>query len=38
MDGKRVSTLMGSYNYADVGTLRARTLPNFWNHSSCDRR
>ena len=36
MDGKQVSTLMGSYNYADVGTLRARTLPNFWNHSSCD--
>jgi len=21
---------------ADVGTLRIRTLPNFWNHSSCD--
>jgi len=36
MDGKQVSTLMGSYNDADVGTLRARTLPNFWNHSSCD--
>ena len=25
MDGKQVSTLMGSYNDADVGTLRART-------------
>ena len=36
MDGKQVSTLMGSYDDADVGTLRARTLPNFWNHSSCD--
>jgi Rieske 2Fe-2S family protein len=36
MDGKQVSTLMGRYNDADVGTLRARTLPNFWNHSSCD--
>ena len=36
MDGKQVATLMGSYNDADVGTLRARTLPNFWNHSSCD--
>lgn len=36
MDGKQVATLMGSYYDADVGTLRARTLPNFWNHSSCD--
>ena len=36
MDGKQVSTLMGSYSDADVGTVRARTLPNFWNHSSCD--
>lgn len=36
MDGKQVATLMGSYSDADVGTLRARTLPNFWNHSSCD--
>ncbi len=36
MDGTRVSTLMGSYSDADVGTVRARTLPNFWNHSSCD--
>jgi Rieske 2Fe-2S family protein len=36
MDGTPVSTLMGSYSDADVGTVRARTLPNFWNHSSCD--
>jgi len=36
MDGKPVSTLMGSYPDPDVGTLRMRTLPNFWNHSSCD--
>ena len=36
MDGKQVSTLMGDYRDADVGTVRARTLPNFWNHSSCD--
>jgi Rieske 2Fe-2S family protein len=36
MDGRQVSTLMGAYTEADVGTLRARTLPNFWNHSSCD--
>ena len=36
MDGKQVSTLMGAYRDPDVGTVRARTLPNFWNHSSCD--
>jgi Rieske 2Fe-2S family protein len=36
MDGKPVSTLMGAYTDPDVGTLRARTLPNFWNHSSSD--
>jgi glycine betaine catabolism A len=36
MDGRQVSTLMGSYSDADVGTVRTRTLPNFWNHSSCD--
>ena len=36
MDGKRVGPLMGDYQDADVGTLRIRTLPNFWNHSSCD--
>ena len=27
---------MGDYQAPDVGTLRMRTLPNFWNHSSCD--
>lgn len=36
MDGRRVAPLMGDYADTDVGTLRARTLPNFWNHSSCD--
>lgn len=36
MDGKQVAPLMGDYSSADVGTLRVRTLPNFWNHSSCD--
>ncbi len=36
MDGRQVSTLMGEYRDPDVGTVRTRTLPNFWNHSSCD--
>ena len=36
MDGQQVAPLMGDYPDADVGTLRIRTLPNFWNHSSCD--
>jgi Rieske 2Fe-2S family protein len=36
MDGKQVAPLMGDYRDADIGTLRMRTLPNFWNHSSCD--
>ncbi len=36
MDGRQVAPLMGDYRDADVGTLRVRTLPNFWNHSSCD--
>jgi len=36
MDGKPVAPLMGGYRDTDVGTLRIRTLPNFWNHSSCD--
>ena len=34
--GQQVAPLMGDYPDADVGTLRIRTLPNFWNHSSCD--
>jgi len=36
MDGKQVAPLMGEYTRPTVGTLRIRTLPNFWNHSSCD--
>ncbi|MBI1841485.1 MAG: aromatic ring-hydroxylating dioxygenase subunit alpha [Verrucomicrobia bacterium] len=36
MDGAQVAPLMGDYPDPDVGTLRMRTLPNFWNHSSCD--
>jgi Rieske 2Fe-2S family protein len=36
MDGRQVAPLMGDYIDATVGTLRIRTLPNFWNHSSCD--
>ena len=36
MDGQPVAPLMGDYPDPDVGTLRIRTLPNFWNHSSCD--
>jgi Rieske 2Fe-2S family protein len=36
MDGKQVAPLMGEYTEPDMGTLRIRMLPNFWNHSSCD--
>src|SRR4029453_11386963 len=36
MDGTQVAPLMGDYRDTEVGTLRIRTLPNFWNHSSCD--
>jgi len=36
LDGRQVAPFMGDYKDADVGTLRIRTLPNFWNHSSCD--
>jgi Rieske 2Fe-2S family protein len=36
MDGCSVAPLMGDYRDTDVGTLRLRALPNFWNHSSCD--
>jgi len=36
IDGQTVAPLMGDYPDPDVGTLRIRTLPNFWNHSSCD--
>jgi len=36
MDGQRVAPLMGDYRDADVGTLRMRSMPNFWVHGSCD--
>ena len=36
MDGRQIAPLMGDYSDPDVGTLRLRTVPNFWNHSSCD--
>jgi glycine betaine catabolism A len=36
MDGKQVAPLMGDYTDPEVGTLRVRTLPNFWVHASCD--
>jgi Rieske 2Fe-2S family protein len=36
MEGKQVAPLMGDYTDPDVGTLRIRTMPNLWNHSSCD--
>ncbi len=36
MDGRQVAPLMGAYRDPDVGTVRIRTVPNFWNHSSCD--
>jgi Rieske 2Fe-2S family protein len=35
-DGQPVAPLMGDYRARDVGTLRVRTMPNFWNHSSGD--
>jgi glycine betaine catabolism A len=36
MDGKRVAPLMGDCREEFADTFRMRTLPNFWNHSSCD--
>jgi Rieske 2Fe-2S family protein len=36
LDGRPVAPLMGDYADADVGTLRMRTLPNFWCHASGD--
>ena len=36
LDGWQVAPLMGDYTDPDVGTLRLRTLPNFWCHASCD--
>jgi Rieske 2Fe-2S family protein len=36
MDGRQVAPLMGDYTDPEVGTLRIRSLPNFWIHASCD--
>ena len=36
MDGLQKAPLMGDYQDAEVGTLRVRSVPNMWNHSSCD--
>jgi glycine betaine catabolism A len=36
MDGAAVAPLMGRYRQRDMGTLRVRTLPNFWCHASSD--
>jgi len=36
LDGRQVAPLMGDYPEPDVGTLRVRSMPNLWNHSSCD--
>jgi Rieske 2Fe-2S family protein len=36
VDGRPVAPLMGGYSTRDVGTLRMRTMPNFWDHASSD--
>src|SRR5262245_45108247 len=36
IDGQPVAPLMGAYRTRDVGTLRMRPMPNFWNHSTRD--
>jgi len=36
LDGEPVAPLMGDYRAHDVGTLRVRTVPNFWCHASAD--
>lgn len=36
IDGQQVAPLMGDYTDPEVGTMRVRTLPNFWIHASCD--
>src|SRR6201999_778655 len=36
LDGQPVAPLMGLYPGYDVGTLRMRTVPNFWAHASAD--
>jgi hypothetical protein len=34
LDGRPVAPLMGDYRDYDIGTLRVRTVPNFWCHAS----
>lgn len=36
LDGRRVAKPMGEYHEPDSGTLRLRSLPNFWCHASFD--
>ncbi|HEY6526995.1 MAG TPA: aromatic ring-hydroxylating dioxygenase subunit alpha [Solirubrobacteraceae bacterium] len=36
LDGRPVAPLMGEHTNHDVGTLRVRTVPNFWCHASAD--
>jgi Rieske 2Fe-2S family protein len=36
LDGEPVGPLMGDYPGHDIGTLRVRTVPNFWCHASAD--
>ena len=36
LDGRPVAPVMGEYAARDVGTLRLRSLPNFWCHASAD--
>jgi Rieske 2Fe-2S family protein len=36
LTGEPVAPLMGDYRGYDVGTLRVRTVPNFWAHMSAD--
>ena len=36
LDGRPVAPLMGDHTSYDVGTLRLRTVPNFWCHASAD--
>ena len=36
LDGRPVAPPMGEYTNHDVGTLRVRTVPNFWCHASAD--
>ena len=36
LDGAPVAPPMGDYASHDVGTLRVRTVPNFWCHASAD--